>query len=53
MTQASPIVSVISPASGGYQDTATTAIDAGIGIAPAVAGDVVIVCLDLPMIKQP
>ena len=42
----------ISAANGGYQDTASSAVDAGIGIAPAVAGDVVIVYLDLPLRVQ-
>lgn len=42
----------ISCASGGFQDTAGTAQECGLGIQPAIAGDVVVAYFQLPLKKQ-
>lgn len=42
----------IAPGNGGFQDTASGAVECGIGIMPAASGDVVPVFINLNLLKQ-
>lgn len=42
----------IAPGAGGFQDTAATAQECGLGLQPGVAGDVCMALLDMVTVKQ-